>query len=238
MQKNILGVVLISLISFSTYCQDSPRFSISVAAGPSISLRKIYTQITGDQKGELAGDGLAGQVGLSYQLFRHIGITARINYNQNQTRNEGVAKVALFQYNINDPNIVYAKDWTAISTMVGPTLNFELGKLDFEGRLLAGYTMIKGPDFQLNGYFAGRYIDAVTTTGNAQNFAFGAGATVGFRFSDTIGLIVNADFAQTNSNFANVSSIVTSGATSIPQTSTIDQKIGVLNLTAGLRFSF
>ena len=192
-------IIFAFLISLSAFCQEEPRFSISVAVGKSLSLREAYTKLTGDQRGELAGDGLAAQLGLNYRFFKYIGLAARMTYNQNHTREEGIALVALYQYNISSPTISDNKDWTALSAMIGPSLSFELGRLGFEGRILAGYCAVKGPDFSLSGLFSGRKISAENVTGTAKSFGYGAGASLSFKIIPSVSIIANADFAKTES---------------------------------------
>ncbi len=236
--KNYSLTILAFLISLSALCQEEPRFSISVAGGKSLSLRKAYTKLTGDQRGELAGDGLAAQLGLNYRFLKHIGLAARMTYNQNHTREEGIALVAWTQYNISNPTITDNKDWVAVSAMIGPYLSFELGRLGFEGRILAGYCAVKGPDFSLSGLFLGRGISAVNVTGTAKNFGYGAGATLSFKIVPSVSIIANADFAKTDVVFKNASGIATSGSIIVPQNYIISQTIGVMNVTGGLKFSF
>jgi hypothetical protein len=170
--------------------------------------------------------------------MKHFGITARVNYNQNHTREEGVAKIALYQYNITTPDITQNSDWTGISALVGPSVHVFAGRFVFEARALAGYAAVTGPEFELNGVFSGRKINVKTVTGNAQNAAFGGGGTVRLKLSDVVSITVNGDFIQSNSQFSNISSVVTSSGITATPTSSLDQKVGFLNVMGGLQFNF
>jgi hypothetical protein len=234
----IFKLVFLFFVSFTTFAQDESRFSVSLAAGPSLSLRSIYQKIADNDRGELAGDGWAAQFGTTYRFMKNIGITARINYNQNHTREEGVAKIALYQYNITAPDITQNTDWTGISALAGPSFHFFVGKFAFEARALAGYAAVTGPQFELNGTFAGRKINVKTTTGNAQNVAFGGGGTLRFKLSQVVSMTVNADFIQSDSQFKDIATIVTSGGITANQTTALDQKVGFLNIMGGLQFNF
>ncbi len=239
MKTLIFSVLLTTLLGLNCQAQAEPKFSISWAGGPSISLRKLYQQVSDNDRGELAGDGWAGQVGLNYRLFRNLGIAARVNYNQNKTREEGIAKVALYQYNITNPTIIENKDWASISALIGPSFHFYIGqKIVIEGRLMGGYAVVTGPKFELNGVFAGRDLNIKTTTNDAQNWALGAGGTLRYILSNRVSVVVNSDFIQANMLFKNISNTVTaSGLTSNPTTE-ISQKVGYLNVSAGLQLGF
>ena len=158
--------LLISLQSLAQAAGES-RLSVSVAGGSSLSLRTIYQELYDDDRGQLAGDGWAVQVGATYRFMKHIGITARVGYNQNQTRREGVTKIALYQYNITNPDITQNTDWTGLSALVGPSFHAFTGRFVFEARALAGYAAVTGPQFELNGVFAGRKVNVKTVTGNS-----------------------------------------------------------------------
>jgi Outer membrane protein beta-barrel domain len=238
--SHILKFSFCLLLSFQCLAQadDESRLSVSVAGGKSISLRTIYQQVSDDNRGELAGDGWAAQVGVTYRFMKHIGITARVGYNQNHTREEGVAKIALYQYNITTPDITQNTDWTGISALAGPSFHAFAGRFVFEARALAGYAAVTGPQFELSGVFSGRKINVKTVTGNSQNLAFGGGGTVRFKLSDVVSISVNGDFIQSNSVFNNISSVVTSGSITANPTSSLDQKVGFLNVMGGLQFNF
>ncbi len=238
--KITLQSLLFFLFSFSVLAQtnNESRLSVSVAGGSSLSLRTVYQKFYSDDRGELAGDGWAGQVGVTYRFLKHIGITARLGYNQNHTREEGIFKIALYQYNITAPDITQNTDWTGASALVGPSFHAFAGRFAFEARALAGYAAITGPQFELNGVFAGRKVSVKTITGSTKNFALGGGLTTRFKLSDVISISVNGDFIQSNAVFNNISSVVMSGGITANPTSSLEQKVGFLNVMGGLQFNF
>ena len=239
---------MIQLLKFSVFflfflqtvlAQDENRFSVSLAAGPSISLRKVATKVTGTQRGELAGDGWAAQAGVTYRFLRNFGITARLSYNQNSTRKEGIELVAINNYNIANPNVANAADWSALSLLAGPSVHIFIGKLALEGRLVGGYASVKGPDFSVSGKLAGRDISVVTSTKTAQNFAFGIGGTLRFALSNHFSVALNGDYTQANAEFKSVENQVkVSGISITPTSPVITQNVGVLNVTGGIVLSF
>ncbi|TAE38173.1 MAG: hypothetical protein EAZ70_13445 [Runella slithyformis] len=232
--------LIFCLVFFAGTAFAQDRFSVNIAAGKSISLRELAVRVTGRNSltAQMAGDGLAFQVGTDFQFSRHLGFTARLNYNQNETREEGVKNYAAVIYSINDLTASNIQDWRALSLMVGPTLKVFVGKLSLQGRLLGGYTTITGPAFSAKGSFSNRDISVETKTGTAQNWAFGLGSTVAFALTSHLSLAINADYAQTKAEFGNIENVVTAAGTTLTPTTTIVQDLGVLNVTGGLVFSF
>jgi hypothetical protein len=228
------------IISFQSIAQtnEESRLSVNVAAGSSLSLRTIYQKFYTDDRGQLAGDGWAAQFGATYRFMKHFGITARVNYNQNHTREEGVAKIALYQYGITAPNITQNVDWSGISGLIGPSVHLFTGRFAFEGRALIGYATVTGPEFALDGVFSGRKINVKTVTGNAQSMALGAGTTLRFKTNKWLSFTLSSDFVTANTQFDNVASVVTSSGFTANPISSIDQKVGFLNVMGGLQFNF
>ena len=231
--------VIFLLFLQTAFAQDEGRFSISLAAGPSISLRKVATKITGTQRGELAGDGWAAQAGATYRFLRNFGITARLNYNQNTTRKEGIELLAINSYNIANPNVSNAENWDALSLLVGPSVHVFIGKLALEGRLMGGYASVKGPDFAVSGKFSGRDISVVTSTKTAQSLAFGIGGTLRLALSNRFSIALNSDYTQANAEFKNVENqLKVAGMSVTPTSPIITQNVGILNVTGGIVLSF
>ena len=237
MKQATLFFVLILGYSNLLIAQD--RFSVSLAAGKSLSLRELATQITGSQRAQLAGDGLAAQIGAGVQFTRHLGLTVRLNYNENETREEGIKSYAAAAYDITNLTVARTEKWRAVSALAGPTLRVFLGTVSLQGRLMAGYASITGPAFLANGTFANRDVFIDSKTGVTQSFAFGAGSTFAVALGKHLSLAINADYTQTKAEFTGVQNIITvSGNVISPITPTITQDMGILNITAGLVVSF
>jgi Outer membrane protein beta-barrel domain len=233
--KNIFFASVLILLQFMAHAQDA-GLSVSVAAGPSISLRKFATQISGQTRAELAGNGWAGQLNVNYNVWRSLGITAQVSYNQNATRTEPLIKSA-GDYNITDP-VVLAKNWDALNFMAGPTLRLLDRTLVFDGRLLAGYSIVNSPEFLITGKFSSRDATIQTLTNPASAFAFGMGSTLGYNFNDRLSVVVNADYMQSSMTFKDIVSKISLVGINQSLTRTEDQTVGLLNVTAGVKFSF
>ena len=227
------------ILGCSNLLTAQDRFSVSFAAGKSFSLRELATKITGSQRAQLAGNGLAAQIGAGVQFNRHLGLTVRLNYNENETREEGIKSYAALAYNITNLTVANTEKWRAVSALVGPTLRVFLGKVSLQGRLLAGYTSITGPKFSAKGNFANRDVVIDNKTGTAQSFAYGAGSTFAVSLGKRLSFAINADYTQTKAEFTNIENIVkVSGQVVSPATAPIEQDMGILNVTGGFVVSF
>jgi hypothetical protein len=219
--------------------QDFNRFSLNLAVGKSLSVRQLATQVFGETRGELAGDGVGGQVIAAYYPTRRLGIALRGSYNQNKTREEGIQSIALKQYNVVNPVVESAEDWNVLSAMIGPSLRLGGDRLGLEGRLLVGYAIVNSPTFITTGRFQTYDIRIQTLSQKASDLAYGAGATLNIGISGGIALVINADASLISTTFKNVSNqVTTTGFPALNQLVDIDQNVGVVNVTGGLRFSF
>ncbi|WP_273210696.1 hypothetical protein [Runella zeae] len=234
-----LLIVVITGSSIVSQAQDS-RFTLNLAVGKSLSMREVATKIFGETRGgELADDGLGAQIVASYYPTRRIGLAARFSYNQNNTREEGIKLIASGQYGVVNPVVVSSEGWTALSGMIGPTLCLGGERLGLEGRLLVGYATVKSPNFTTKGAFQNYEIQVITNSQNAQDWAYGAGATFHIGITSAVALVINADATLISTTFKNVSNQVsTTGFPEVNQQVNIDQHVGVMNVTGGLRFSF
>lgn len=229
--------LLILLFAKVSYSQDHPRFSLTLSAGPSISLREVAAKITSSPRAQLAGNGLAGQIGLDMRVWRAIGLTARVNYNQNETRKEPL-EVQAGYYNLTNLDIT-AQKWSGLSAMAGPTLTKQWGIFGLQGRLLGGYVVVDSPQFVINGLLGNRPARIEADSKQGKDLAFGAGATVFINLSKNFGLVINGDATYTNVEFKEVVTRVTlNNGITTPITTTESQNVGILNVTGGLRFSF
>jgi hypothetical protein len=237
MRLYCLIFAFVNLLSTTVYGQETPRFAFTFSAGPSVSLRKIAEKITPSPRAQLAGNGLAGQIGLDARLWKAIGLTARVNYNQNETRKEPL-EVQAGYYNLTNLDIT-AQKWSGFSLMAGPTLTKHWGVFGLQGRLLAGYVMVNSPQFTINGLLGNRAARIEADSKQGQDIAYGAGATVFINLSKKFGLVINSDATYTNVEFAEVVTRVTlNNGVTTPITTTESQNVGILNITGGLRFSF
>jgi hypothetical protein len=234
--KSTFFIVSIFILSQVVAIAQDSGLSVSMAAGPSISLRKFATQISGQTRAELAGNGWAGQLNINYNVWRSLGITAQVSYNQNTTRTEPLVKSA-GDYNIIDP-VVVAKNWDALNFLAGPTLRVLDRSLTFDGRLLVGYSTVNSPEFMITGKFSNRDATIQTLTNPASGFAFGIGSTLGYSFSDRLGVVVNADYIQSSMTFKDIVSKISLVGINQVLNRTEDQTVGLLNVTAGVKFSF
>lgn len=234
----ILLLIVIIGSNVVAKAQDS-RFTLNLAVGKSLSVRELATKIFGETRGELADDGIGAQIVASYYPTRRIGLATRFSYNQNKTREEGIKLIASGQYGVVNPVVVSSEGWTALSGMIGPTLRLGGERLGLEGRLLVGYATVKSPNFTTNGTFQNYDIQVRTNSQNAQDWAYGAGATFHIGITSAVALVINADATLISTTFKNVSNQVsTTGFPEVNQLVNIEQHVGVLNATGGLRFSF
>lgn len=236
----VLGTILFLLIISAVQAQDYDRFSLNVAGGKSLSVRELATKVFGETRGELAGDGLGAQLVATYYPTRRLGIAARVSYNKNKTREEGIILVAYNQYNVVNPVVESAQDWDVLSGMIGPSLRLGGKRLGLEGRLLIGYAKVNSPNFVTKGSFQNYAIRIETFSQKASDLAYGAGATFHLGLFRGVALVVNADASLISTTFKNVKNEITntSGFPAVTQTVDIVQNVGVINATGGLRFSF
>lgn len=231
--------VFLGVAISAVQAQDFDRFSLNLAVGKSLSVRQLATQVFGETRGELAGDGVGGQVIAAYYPTRRLGIALRGSYNQNKTREEGIQSIALKQYNVVNPVVESAEDWNVLSAMIGPSLRLGGDRLGLEGRLLVGYAIVNSPTFITTGRFQTYDIRIQTLSQKASDLAYGAGATLNIGISGGIALVINADASLISTTFKNVSNqVTTTGFPALNQLVDIDQNVGVVNVTGGLRFSF
>lgn len=232
-------IVFLGLTVGAVQAQDFDRFSLNIAGGKSLSVRKLATEVFGETRGELAGDGFGGQVIAAYYPTRRLGIAVRGSYNQNLTRKEGITLIAQNQYNVANPVVESANDWNVISAMIGPTLRLGGNRLGLEGRLLVGYALVNSPAFVTTGRFQTFDVRIQTQSQKASDLAYGAGATLNIGITGGIALVVNADASLVSTTFKNVNNqVTTAGFPPLNQLVDIKQNVGVVNITGGLRFSF
>jgi hypothetical protein len=231
--------IIIGIAASAVQAQDYDRFSINMAGGKSLSVRELATKVFGETRGELAGDGIGAQVTVAYYPTRRLGIAVRGSYNQNKTREEGIMLIAQNQYNVINPVVVSAEDWNVMSVMIGPGLRLGGDKLGLEGRLLVGYAVVNSPTFITTGRFQTYDIRIQTHTKKASDLAYGAGATLSIGVIRGIALVFNADASLISTTFKSVNNeVTTAGFPPLNQSVDIQQNVGVVNVTGGLRFSF
>jgi len=239
MHRFSLLLVIAGIAMGTARAQNDSRFTLNIAGGKSLSVRELATKVFGETRGELADDGVAGQIVATYYPSRRIGIAARFSYNQNKTRQEGIRLIALNQYNVTTPVVESADDWNVASAMIGPSLRLGGRRLGLEARLLVGYATVNSPAFVTTGTFQGFKIRVQTDAQKATDLAYGAGATLHIGITRGIALVVNADASLISTTFKNVNNqVTTTGFPTLTQQVDIDQNVGVVNVTGGLRFSF
>jgi hypothetical protein len=232
-------IVFLGMTVSAVQAQDFDRFSLNIAVGKSLSVRELATKVFGETRGELAGDGVGGQVIVAYYPTRRLGIALRGSYNQNKTRQEGIILIARNQYNLVNPVVETAEDWNVASAMIGPSLRLGGQRLGLEGRLLVGYALVNSPTFVTTGRFQTYDIRIQTLSQKASDLAYGAGATLNIGISGGIALVINADASLISTTFKNVNNqVTTAGFPPLNQLVDIQQNVGVVNITGGLRFSF
>jgi opacity protein-like surface antigen len=237
-------VIILSGLTFTTaIAQDDDdeydRFSLNIAGGKSLSVRELATKVFGETRGELADDGIGAQIIFAYYPTRRLGLATRFSYNQNRTRAEGIKLIASGQYGVINPIVESSEDWNALSAMIGPSLRLGGRRLGLEGRLLFGYAIVNSPTFVTTGSFQNYDIRVSTKTQNARDWAYGAGATLNLGLIGGLSLVVNADATLISTTFKNVNNQITTPAfPPVNQLVDIEQHVGVLNVTGGLRFAF
>ncbi|MBB3837808.1 hypothetical protein FHS57_001805 [Runella defluvii] len=238
-RSGFLGFFLVAICISTGFAQDYDRFTLNIAAGKSLSVRELATKVFGETRGEIAGDGIGAQFVASYYPTKRLGLAARVSYNKNETREEGIQKIALNQYGILNPVVVEAKEWDVLSAMIGPTLRLGGSRLGLEGRLLVGYAKVNSPMFVTTGAFQNYNINVETSSQMASDLAYGAGATFHIGLFSGVALVVNADASLISTTFKGVNNkVTTTGFPSVTQSVDIQQNVGVVNVTGGLRFAF
>ncbi len=220
--------------------EDYDRLSLSIAGGKSLSLRQLATRVFGETRGgALADDGIGAQIVIGYYPTRHLGLATRFSYNQNRTRDEGIKLIASSNYGVVNPVVESSEDWNALSAMIGPSLRLGGRRLGVEGRVLFGYAIVNSPTFVTTGSFQNYAIRVQTKTQKASDWSYGAGGTIHIGLVRGLALVVNADATLVSTTFKNVSNqITTAGFPTVNQLVDIEQHVGVLNVTGGLRFAF
>lgn len=233
-------IVISGLAMGAAQAQDYDRFSINIAGGKSLSVRELATKVFGRTRGgELADDGIGAQVVLAYYPTRRLGLATRFSYNQNRTREEGIKLIASTNYGVENPVVQSTEGWNAMSAMIGPTLRLGGRRLGLEGRLLVGYAVVNSPMFVTTGSYQKFDITVSTQTQNSADWAYGAGATLNIGLIGGLSMVVNTDATLISTTFRNVSNqITTAGFPTVNQLVDIEQHVGVLNVTGGLRFAF
>lgn len=238
-RSGFLGFFLVAICISTGFAQDDDRFTLNIAAGKSLSVRELATKVFGETRGEIAGDGIGAQFVASYYPTKRLGLAARVSYNKNETREEGIQKIASNQYGIINPVVVEARDWDVLSAMIGPTLRLGGRRLGLEGRLLVGYAKVNSPMFVTKGIFQNYTINVETSSQKASDLAYGAGATFHIGLLGGVALVVNADASLISTTFKGVSNkVTTTGFPAVTQSVDIQQNVGVVNVTGGLRFAF
>lgn len=238
-RSGFLGFFLVAICISTGFAQDYDRFTLNIAAGKSLSVRELATKVFGETRGEIAGDGIGAQFVASYYPTKRLGLAARVSYNKNETREEGIQKIALNQYGILNPVVVEAKEWDVLSAMIGPTLRLGGSRLGLEGRLLVGYAKVNSPMFVTTGAFQNYNINVETSSQMASDLAYGAGATFHIGLFSGVALVVNADASLISTTFKGVNNkVTTTGFPPVTQSVDIQQNVGVVNVTGGLRFAF
>lgn len=238
-RSGFLGFFLVAICILTGFAQDYDRFTLNIAAGKSLSVRELATKVFGETRGEIAGDGIGAQFVASYYPTKRLGLAARVSYNKNETREEGIQKIALNQYGILNPVVVEAKEWDVLSAMIGPALRLGGSRLGLEGRLLVGYAKVNSPMFVTTGAFQNYNINVETSSQMASDLAYGAGATFHIGLFSGVALVVNADASLISTTFKGVNNkVTTTGFPPVTQSVDIQQNVGVVNVTGGLRFAF
>lgn len=238
-RSGFLGFFLVAICISTGFAQDYDRFTLNIAAGKSLSVRELATKVFGETRGEIAGDGIGAQFVACYYPTKRLGLAARVSYNKNETREEGIQKIALNQYGILNPVVVEAKEWDVLSAMIGPTLRLGGSRLGLEGRLLVGYAKVNSPMFVTTGAFQNYNINVETSSQMASDLAYGAGATFHIGLFSGVALVVNADASLISTTFKGVNNkVTTTGFPPVTQSVDIQQNVGVVNVTGGLRFAF
>lgn len=238
-RSGFLGFFLVAICISTGFAQDYDRFTLNIAAGKSLSVRELATKVFGETRGEIAGDGIGGQLVASFYPTKRLGLAARVSYNRNETREEGIQKIASNQYGIVNPVVVEAKEWDVLSAMIGPTLRLGGSRLGLEGRLLVGYAKVNSPMFVTTGAFQNYNINVETSSQMASDLAYGAGATFYLGLFSGVALVVNADASLISTTFKGVNNkVTTTGFPAVTQSVDIQQNVGVVNVTGGLRFAF
>jgi hypothetical protein len=238
-RTGFLGFFLVVICISCSFAQDYDRFTLNVAVGKSLSVRELATKVFGETRGEIAGDGVSGQLVAAFYPTKRFGLAARVSYNKNETREEGIQKIALDQYGILNPVVVEAKEWDVLSAMIGPALHLGNSRLGLEGRLLVGYAKVNSPMFVTTGAFQNYNINVETSSQMASDLAYGAGATFHIGLFSGVALVVNADASLISTTFKGVNNKVsTTGFPAVTQSVDIQQNVGVVNVTGGIRFAF
>ena len=88
-------------------------------------------------------------------------------------------------------------------------------------------------------FFQNYNINVETSSQMASDLAYGAGATFHIGLFSGVALVVNADASLISTTFKGVNNKVsTTGFPAVTQSVDIQQNVGVVNVTGGIRFAF
>jgi len=201
--------------------------------------------------GDLSSNGYARTGGaikfdVGYFPGSYLGIGGSFSFGSNYADRDALLSDMIDHIEGNtEPPIVVPKDsivygsgfWNNISLFLGPHFSIRASqRLYFDLRILAGLSVIRPPDQELNIVFDGTEIHSVASN-NKLAFGFTAGGGFRIKLNENLALKLGVDFTQARSRFDYTFDLFSGVADNIPPIQS-DFHVRSLDIMVGLAYSF
>lgn len=234
------AIALALLLPLASFAQD--KNMISLAGGYSLPLGSFASKQFSDPKAGLAGPGAYAQLSYERKLASWYGLRLTGSLNINQTD----AQPLIDEYSTlltNPQSYTWKKEtspWQLGALLLGPSAYLPLGIVELEGHLQAGLVFAKSPSVTALGTSSAGSPEAEGRVAQASTsvFGFGAGASVRFRLSDNLRLQITADAIGADVELKDLPTYRRLGNLVLEGTESRQRFVSVVNVGAGLVFSF
>ncbi len=240
--------LLLLMVSYSGWAQKAFIFNsqqkngfVSLSVGTNQPLGTFGKRTTEADENGLAVRGQTWSVMAGYRLAGPFGLMGRYEETQN-----GIDTKTLTANIIQSPgdNIQGSTPagktgrWQSRSLMVGPFVTIPLGRFALDIRALAGQAWATCPETCVQGKLNQTETLIRTENREAKALASGAGISLRFRVSPTVGLHVNGDYSTAHFTFANVPLESHYGNLRQQLTFNSQKTLSLATLSAGLTIQF
>ncbi len=228
------------LLPLTSSAQD--KNMISLAGGYSLPLGSFASQNFSDSKAGLAGAGAYAQLSYERKITDRYGLRLTGSLNINKTD----AQPLIDEYSsllANPESYSWQKEtstWRLGALLLGPSAYLPLGRAQLEVHAQAGLVYAESPTVTALGTSSAGGPEAEGRVARASTaaFGFGAGASARFRLTDHLRFQVTADAIGANARLKDVPTYRRLGRLVLESTDDPERFVAVINLGAGLVFSF
>jgi hypothetical protein len=235
MKELVLSFAAFLLILTQGFAQDK-NGSFGISIGSSIPVGDFALTDTTDEAG-WAKAGAVVDFTFSYRIGEsNFGVTAMLRGQANQVDAQGLADE--FAKQLPGVNItVESKPWSIGGFLVGGFAAFPVSDIaTFEARAMVGYLNASSPTLDIT-----VYSDWIKQeSGSASSFTYLIGAGFKIDISNNLYLLTNLDYMSAEPEFKNVTTTYSDSVDNIGGSDSFDfkQKIGTVNISAGIAFKF